>query len=308
MIIILEGPDGSGKTTLAKYLQSRHDFQYVHTGPPTDNDLLEEYGRTLYDACRSSRNVVIDRLHVGERIYGPQLRGQDRLGRDGEILIHRLISAYGVRLVFCLPPYEVALSNWKSRFAEGMELIEKEAIYQKVYAAYRATMNDAFYNQSTWFDYTKMTLDLATDIFLSNLATPPGLPDGVIGSAMPIFLIVGEQANQDYLDLPFFSKTGSSKYLNECLVEAGYQERSIALVNAMDLNGSRMPLDEICSSIGELKVIALGTHAHNALDSFRVKHVTVPHPSYWRRFHAGSREVYVKQLREIRIGTLHNPR
>jgi hypothetical protein len=307
MIIILEGPDGSGKTTLAKYLQSRHDFQYVHTGPPTDNDLLEEYGRTLYDACRSSRNVVIDRLHVGERIYGPQLRGQDRLGRDGEVLIHRLISAYGARLVFCLPPYEVALSNWKSRFAEGMELIEKEAIYQKVYAAYRATMNDVFYNAAVWFDYTRMSLDLAAAM-ASGINAFGMLPNGVIGSAMPTFLIVGEQANQDYLDLPFFSKSGSSKYLNDCLAEAGYQERSIALVNALTLDGSRMPLDEICSSIGELKVIALGTHAHSVLDFFRVKHVTVPHPSYWKRFHAGSREVYVKQLREIRIGALHNPR
>jgi hypothetical protein len=305
MIVILEGPDGGGKTTLAKHLQEHHGFQYVHTGPPESDKVLEAYGKTLYDASRSSGNFVIDRLHVGERIYGPALRDQDRLGRTGEVLIHRLISAYGARLVFCLPPYNAAFRNWKKKHSEGSELIEKQEIYTHVYHKYQEAVNNPLYASASWYDYTKLNLDIAARMLL-DFHYPATLPFGVIGGVEPRFLFVGEQANQEYLDLPFFALNGSSNYLNECLAEAGYEERHLALMNAMDLKGSTMPLSETYMTLKEPKVIALGSHAHLLLDHARVKNVMVPHPSYWKRFHSASRSVYVKQLREIRIGAYHH--
>lgn len=307
MIVILEGPDGGGKTTFAKHLQENHNFQYVHTGPPESNKVLEAYGKTLYDANRSSRNFVIDRLHVGERIYGPAVRNSDRLGRAGEILIQRLISAYGARLIFCLPPYPVAFRNWKKKKGEGGELIQEQETYEHVYHRYQRVIKDPLYNEASWYDYTKINLDVAGRMLLS-FGLRKQLPNGVIGSCEPQFLFVGEQANQEYLDIPFFALGGSSQYLNECLAEAGYEERSIAFVNALDLSGSRMPLGETYVTLKEPKVIALGSHARVALDYFRVKNVIVPHPAYWRRFQSASRSVYVKQLREIRLGTLHHSR
>ncbi len=306
MIVILEGPDGGGKTTLAKHLEKEHGFKYVHTGPPGSGDVLEAYGRTLYDAAREPESVVIDRLQVGERIYGPILRGTDRLGRAGETLLRRLTNAYGARVVFCLPPYEVAFENWRKRHQENKELVTKAETYTKIYHAYRNLDQDIFYAQDTWWNYTVMEVELAAKLLLNFNDPRLRLPKGVIGSRYPQYLFVGEQANQEYLDLPFFALNGSSAYLNGCIADAGYKEPEIALVNSQALDGTRMPLDAIHLTIGEPKVIALGTHAHGALDTLRVKHVTIPHPSYWKRFHAAQRNVYVKQLREIRTGALRH--
>lgn len=305
MIVILEGPDGSGKTTLARFLEKEHGFRYIHTGPPETDKVLDAYGRTLYDAHKSGDLVVIDRLHVGERIYGPILRDQDKLGLRGEILIQRLISAYGAQLIFCLPPFFTALANWKAR--HGEELVAHENTYTAIYNKYLSTMNSVFYNSASWYDYTRMALDTSAKLLLA-FHNKEVLPHGVIGSTSPLFLFVGDQANQTYLDLPFFSLNGSSQYLNDCLTEAGYQEKSIALVNAIDLSGSRMPLSEIYATLREPKVIALGGNAHDALNHSRVKHVTIPHPAYWKRFQSDKRDDYVKQLRKIRVETFHYTR
>ena len=305
MICILEGPDGGGKTTLAKHLQEHHGFQYVHTGPPESDKVLEAYGKTLYDASRAPRDTVIDRLHVGERIYGPTLRNQDRLGRAGEILIHRLISAYGARLIFCLPPYNAAFTNWRKKHREGAELVKQEQTYERIYKAYQETVRDPFYGSVSWYDYTKLDIEVAANILLE-FHRDTRLPTGVIGAVDPKFLFVGEKANQTYLDIPFFALNGSSQYLNECIAEAGYEERDIALMNAMDLSGSTMPLSETYLTLKRPKVIALGSHAHRALDHARVTNAMVPHPAYWRRFQSTSRNLYVKQLREIRLGTFRH--
>lgn len=303
MIIILEGPDGTGKTTLAKHLQNTYGFRYIHTGPPEDDRVLEAYGRTLYDASRETGDVVIDRLHVGERIYGPILRGKDKLGREGEVLIRRLTNAYNARVVFCLPPYPTAFENWRKRHQEDKELVTKAETYSNIYHAYRNLKEDPFYANATWWDYTRIPVDLAAEILVKFESGPTPLPGGVIGSSSPRFLFVGEQANQEYLDIPFFALNGSSHYLNDCIEDAGYQESEIAFVNAKRLNGSGVHLSAIHKTLGEPKVIALGNVSRDLLGDQGVPHVYISHPAYWKRFYSTRRDEYVKRLRDIRIGT-----
>jgi hypothetical protein len=274
-------------------------------GPPSGIPPLQEYGRALYDAACGGGDVVFDRLHVGERVYGPTLRGVDLLGRGGEVLIHRLLTAYGARLVFCLPPYSVAFENWLERHQGGAELIKKSQTYEQVYYAYKALSNDLFYADSVWWDYTLQPMELAAKTLLTFDAKRPRCPEGVVGSPNPQFLFVGEQANQEYLDIPFFALDNSSHFLNSCIKDAGFQERDIALVNAKALDGAKAPLGAIYMALREPKVIALGSHASHALKAQGVTHHKLPHPSYWKRFHSSRPDEYVRQLREIRINSYH---
>lgn len=303
MIIILEGPDGTGKTTLAKCLSDTYGFRYVHTGPPKDDNALEAYGRTLYDARREAGDVVIDRLHVGERIYGPILRSSDKLEREGEVLIHRLTSAYGARLIFCLPPYETAFENWRKRHEEDNELVTKAATYKAIYHAYANLRQDIFYSSALWWDYTMMDVKTSAEVLVYLTKQGDVCPIDVIGSPSAKFLFVGEQANQEYLDLPFFALNGSSRYLNDCIEDAGYQENEIAFVNAKRLNGSGVHLSAIHKTLKEPKVIALGNVSRDLLGDQGVPHVYISHPAYWKRFYSTRRDEYVKRLRDIRIGT-----
>jgi hypothetical protein len=81
MLIILEGVDGAGKSTLAsaiiEKIQKLHPedtVEYLHASQ-IKGTVYEEYVEPLSDyQPGSGRHIVIDRWHVGERIYGPLYR------------------------------------------------------------------------------------------------------------------------------------------------------------------------------------------------------------------------------------------
>jgi hypothetical protein len=69
MLIIIEGCDNTGKSTLAKHLMDVFSLQYVHCNKPqgkTRKEILAEY-LSLYDGIRFP--TVVDRGHFGEFVY-----------------------------------------------------------------------------------------------------------------------------------------------------------------------------------------------------------------------------------------------
>lgn len=87
-VIIIEGPDNLGKTSLAKYLQGEfvgtHDFAVTHSGPPPKGSGLEQlawslkYLKTIIQDFRVGTAYEIwDRSVVGECVYGPMYRKYD---------------------------------------------------------------------------------------------------------------------------------------------------------------------------------------------------------------------------------------
>lgn len=63
MNIIIEGPDATGKTTLAKDLSSKYGFEYIHSTAETPNTY--EWHKEILD----KHNIVCDRFFIGETIY-----------------------------------------------------------------------------------------------------------------------------------------------------------------------------------------------------------------------------------------------
>ena len=70
MLIVLEGPDGSGKTTAVRKLTQRGALRgatVLHFGP-IEKDPLEEYELALQWYRPGTRqHVICDRLHLGDR-------------------------------------------------------------------------------------------------------------------------------------------------------------------------------------------------------------------------------------------------
>jgi ABC-type branched-subunit amino acid transport system ATPase component len=57
-VIVLEGCDGTGKTTLATTLAARHDYSVIHSGrTPDDVDLLARY-RSILAIPGRSRSIA----------------------------------------------------------------------------------------------------------------------------------------------------------------------------------------------------------------------------------------------------------
>ena len=84
MLIVLEGVDGAGKTTLTERLMAQMpEALRMHSGP-LKGDPMKEYEWRLRDyRPDSSQTIITDRWHVGELIYGPLYRGSSKLSRAG---------------------------------------------------------------------------------------------------------------------------------------------------------------------------------------------------------------------------------
>jgi len=284
-IIILEGPDGAGKTVLARHLQERYHIAYRHEGPtPADRSPLLYYGGIL-DACRDVP-VVFDRFALGERVYGPLLRGGDRLGDLGWHVFQYLVHAVGAVQILCLPPYDVCLRNWRGR---AHELFTDERLLR---ASYRA-----FESAESWHDYTyDYTVDVEADLMTAlDRRVPCALPEGMLGGPAADILLVGDRGADPTapLDLPFYSTAGSSGYLFTTLALAKLDATRVALINAYRHDGSAWPIPHTYR-----RVVALGHAAAQACRQQHVPHTTIPHPQYWRRFHRHDIMVYVQRLQE----------
>lgn len=83
MLVIIEGPDCAGKTTLAENMRRYTACKVLHRGPPED-DAFVEYTADLqsYQPEAIGANVVCDRWHWGELVYGPMLRGESKLDEE----------------------------------------------------------------------------------------------------------------------------------------------------------------------------------------------------------------------------------
>lgn len=77
--VVLEGCDGTGKTTLARALESAHAFTVIHSPRTPDHVGLAARYR---DILRLPGRLALDRAFVSELVYGPLLRGRSRLTWD----------------------------------------------------------------------------------------------------------------------------------------------------------------------------------------------------------------------------------
>lgn len=151
MIIVLEGPDGAGKTVLAKMLCDRYGLEYRHEGPPPKNVwALAHYGAAYFDAVlvnMSGPGVVLDRFALGERVYGPMYRGHDDLGDEGWAIIKANLDLVAAYRILCLPPRDVCKAAWSSG---REEMIKDEEVFDDIYSAWVATLEEHHHV----YDYT----------------------------------------------------------------------------------------------------------------------------------------------------------
>ena len=295
--IILEGPDGAGKTHLARKLCAMNQMGYHHEGPPPVGiPPLHHYAALLTQAARPT---VFDRLHLGQVVYPPLLRDELPMTPTELTLMARLISGTGSFVIGCLPPWAVCLANNRAK----EELIKDEGVLYAAYAEwqlmFRFRENMPSLLNYEVYDYTRSG-GLGVNM---NPHQFKRCPDGVIGSPSARILFIGEQPNSKTLDLPFFGTARSSGYLFERIEEAELDEEDMAFTNALDVRGNARDLAFIVSQMSDLNVVVpLGRVAENQIERQNVPFVKIhpiPHPQYWKRFHASEPEAYTAKLKEL---------
>lgn len=104
-MIIVEGPDGAGKSTLCRNLVGSGVATKVLDSPrvAAKGDIDRMKYETRRYLKRSKEDVVVDRLLFSELVYGPILRGRsafstlEALNLEHEIIWNKVI------VIFCLP-------------------------------------------------------------------------------------------------------------------------------------------------------------------------------------------------------------
>lgn len=79
MKVILEGPDGVGKSTLANYLNQKYNLNILHSSSETSNTLDYHMGLVEFDG------VVLDRANLGEIVYPEVYNREPKMTWDEQI-------------------------------------------------------------------------------------------------------------------------------------------------------------------------------------------------------------------------------
>jgi len=160
-VIIVEGPDGAGKTTLIKSLLERWPFlELAPRVVSKDAEAMVDLPAWIADSLEhwGEKPMLFDRHRlISETIYGPILRGSAEQGFDDPIqMLLWMGDFYRCQpiIIYCLPPLQVVRENiWDD--PDNVVVQGKiDAIYQ-AYCARAAIDEEATQARVFIYDYTK---------------------------------------------------------------------------------------------------------------------------------------------------------
>ncbi len=333
-IVLLEGADASGKTTLARCLVERYHAKYIHS--TVRRQVWRYHVGALRLAIRHARDrlVVLDRHFLSELVYGSVFRGGPAYD-VGARCLDRILRRYGAVTVLCAPR---DLEAQERRWRDGRETGKHEHFprVRDVIARYADLRDgnvghpgDGYLDQLIRFgDFTERDDVLVYD--LDRHPTPQSLRtfagriakrlhalcvesfhdggDNLVGrpdANRSGFLLVGESLSPTIVGrLPRWpwcdrdDHLSAATWLNRALHSIAAREDRLVFTNAVD------PDDRLPALLDRLNVrpIALGRTAAQRIQELRYGSIELPHPQYHRRFYYGDGpEGYGKMLREAML-------
>lgn len=303
MLIIVEGPDCAGKTTLverlAEQLVKREGelLELRHCGP-LRKPALEEYELRLDDYVPGTdRNIIYDRFHLGEAIYGPLKRGESQMTREMWLHIELNLASKGALLVLVDTDNETLLERAASRgedFVSPAELLEVADVYRR--HQHRVSPVTQFNcMRSSAQSLPSLLLSMAQ--VLEDNAWRLGGYRTVVGPPLselhqPQVLLVGDERGpnegfrrHDRAFVPYPSTSGA--FLLRTIDPFAWAGTT-CIANANDQDD----IGAVWDSLGNPHVVGLGRKASHTLKVFNIPHGVAPHPQYVRRFHASEGEAY----------------
>jgi thymidylate kinase len=152
---MLEGPDGAGKTTLARDLE-KQGYNYVHNTVPTVDDEKKLFELFFKQLEGTTEPTVFDRFHLSNRIYEPVMRpGHFSLREEQYEKMDAYAFEKGIQVVICLPPWQTVLSNWLKNLEN--EYVDKYSKLKKIYNGYRRLLEKN--RNYLCFDYNHFDVD-----------------------------------------------------------------------------------------------------------------------------------------------------
>lgn len=161
-MIIVEGPDGSGKTTLIQRLASELDLPIAPRVVTKDMEAMVDLQAWTEKNIRAGFQPVIFDRHrmISEPIYGPIFREKPQPGfEDIHWFTEMMVGLYDMEpiIIYCLPPLEVVWHNIRGD-DDNQILHDAPDQVRSVWGAYynKAITEWAFRPVNTFiYDYTQ---------------------------------------------------------------------------------------------------------------------------------------------------------
>ena len=137
MIIIIEGPDGAGKTTLAEQISRQTKYPIIHRTKPKNEEekklMMGEYLQTI----RSGKNMIFDRCWYSEMAYGPVMRDSSVISYPQMYELEEQLSKVGAIIIYTTGP-KAAL--WQRCQKRGENYITTRDQFNAIYDNYTEIM------------------------------------------------------------------------------------------------------------------------------------------------------------------------
>ena len=294
MLIIIEGPDLAGKTTLAELVAStitdslHEPVEVRHCGPLKEHPLIE-YEQVLDDYVPGAgKHIVYDRLHLGELIYGPVKRGESRLTREAYTHVELALARLGAVIATVDAPNTILLERHRDRgesFVTPVELLQVANMYRMLErfipqrSHYVAVSHEAAVQVAA---VSQINERLAATTFPYRFGTYIGVPN-------PRILLLGDRRGPSPTEharafVPYPNSSGA--YLMRAVSMLAWN-RALGIANACEED-----IGALWTKLGNPRVVALGRNAQQRCREAELRHGTVPHPQYMRRFHHEQVDLY----------------
>lgn len=287
MLIIVEGPDGAGKTSFVETLNHELDLRgdhrdrALHHARPPKQHPLDEYVTPLLNFRPGQDVALCDRWHWGEVVY-PYVLGRSTHMTSGVLrYIELFLRSRGAMIVHMNPPVQTLNQRVRAR---GDDFIHVDLL-PRLHQEYQRLANRSLISVVSATLNASMVLTAAAQAGrpmaeLSSFTT-------YIGSRFPRYVLVGDKRSTlDVPGAPAFMpyQNTSGHFLMTALASANVaRDRwlSLGIANANDVDDIR----KLHHVLGHPRMIALGRVAEATLRRENLWHATVPHPQFVRRFY-----------------------
>lgn len=302
MLIILEGPDLAGKSTLADRLLTYISVKFpndtvtmIHRRWP-DSHPLDEYVTPLLD-YRPGRqqHYVLDRWHLGEVAYPRVLKRPTLMSRGVFRYVEAFLAARGAVIGYLSTDEETLTNRYEVRGDEHRSLDD----ILRVKREFDVVIEESELPKRRGVFTPEQLVDVARYRELTVGSSAFCYKKTYVGSPFPLQLYVGDTRGCDGKACthrpphdPAFPAFGP--FVNTCgdfLMSALPDDRvPWGLYNVNDVDALGM------ESYESIDVVALGREASKTLRRLSVPHTVVPHPQYVKRFHHGEVDEYRRLL------------
>jgi hypothetical protein len=318
MLIILEGPDGSGKTHLARDLAEligralpNDNVTISHSGPPADHP-LDEYERSLtWYRPGEGNHLILDRWHWGEYVYPAVTNRETRFNLVQEWHVEnylRRLGAIVVQTTQYADQYQRVYTE-RNELHDAAILPAVELHYREIRRRTHLPVVDWNWMSPIWGDLHRVIEEAERQEKL-HVELNPFVT--YVGPRRCDFLLFGDVRhrirdgydpdNVKSLDPAFvpFGDTSGDFLIGAFLNGGSGAGFNVGLANACDVDDPY----KLWLAVGQPRVVALGRNAMRRLGTiqrvgFNPNHSwgAVPHPQYVRRFYHRDQWAYGQNIR-----------